>query len=132
MSESVWTQVKALLLHLFFWPCQWPNRKWSKHGFHWYMVCHTLERHGVGIWYFVNIKRCWKLRERQQLGFVMLNGHLAVSGPPYHFPSKLSFLQGFSSSFTSNGTSMSFQSRANHKCFGWVRMFFYIVWCFFC
>ena len=41
-------KLKLSCYNLFFWPMA--NRKWSKHVFHWYMVCHALERHGGAIW----------------------------------------------------------------------------------
>ena len=47
MPESVWTHLKLCHYNLFLWPGT--NQKWSKHRFHWYIVCHALERHGGAI-----------------------------------------------------------------------------------
>ena len=42
-------ELKLKLSHynLFFWAVA--SRKWSKHRFHWYMVCHALEKHAGAI-----------------------------------------------------------------------------------
>ena len=44
--------------NLFFWPMA--NKRWSEHGFHWYMACHALERHGGAIWVKLDEKPCGK------------------------------------------------------------------------
>ena len=38
------------LCHYNLFPGRGGNQKWSKHWFHWYMVCYALERHGAANW----------------------------------------------------------------------------------
>ena len=47
MPESSWSHFKALPLNSFLGPGS--NQKWSKHGFHRYIDCYGLERHGAVI-----------------------------------------------------------------------------------